>query len=112
MRMLIRVTVAVMTLTTPVTQEYLTCPLRPEVIEFIAVREGFHVSGSLPARMHNPGSLRWHGQAGGQLGTLGFAEFPSDSVGWSALERDVLAKVRQGIPLNVAWEYLQVSPNP
>ena len=110
MRVLIRITIAALAFASPVAQEYLTCPARRAIIEIIAVQEGFHVSGSLPARMHNPGSLRWHGQPGGRPGTLGFAEFTSDSVGWAALERDVSAKIRLGIPLTVAWDYLAVQP--
>ena len=110
MQLLLQLTIAMLALATPFAQEYLTCSVRRGVIEFIAVQEGFHVSGSLPARMHNPGSLVWHGQPGGRPGALGFAEFTSDSVGWSALERDVSAKIRLGIPLKVAWTYLEAQP--
>jgi hypothetical protein len=42
--------------------------------------------------------------------SFGLRGFYNELVGWSALERDVSAKFRHGIPLNVAWEYLQRQP--
>lgn len=82
------------------------CPVRPAIVERIARQEGFHVRGTLPARLHNPGALRWHGQPGARLGPRSFAHFETDAHGWAALERDITAKRRRGIPLHIAWAYL------
>lgn len=97
---------ALLILAVPVSKEIGQCAVRPGILDYIAVREGFHKPGSLPARLHNPGSLRFHGQPGAEPGPLGFAAFESDAVGWSALERDWAAKIRRHVPLRVAWRYL------
>ena len=52
----------------------------------IAQFEGFNSAGSRPARNHNPGDLKFAGQAGavGQ-DSAGFAIFPDDGTGFQAL---------------------------
>lgn len=76
---------------------------------YIALHEGFFVPGSLPATCHNPGALVYAGQAAARPGPLGFACFPGDPDGWSALRRDIRAKLKRGIPLKRAWTYLLVA---
>lgn len=73
---------------------------------FIAVKEGFYKPNSLPARLHNPGSLVYARQRLAVAGDRGFAQFPNDREGWAALERDLSKKIIRGTPLHVAWEYL------
>lgn len=55
----------------------------------IAHAEGFYVSGSRPARNHNPGDLEnWPGvPTDGE----GYSVFASDSDGWQALEQQLNA---------------------
>lgn len=83
------------------------CHVRAAIVERIARAEGFHVPGTLPARLHNPGALRYRGQPGARLGRLLFANFESDAAGWAALERDVSSKLRRHIPLHIAWAYIK-----
>lgn len=82
------------------------CSGRPPVIFFIAKKEGYYKKGTLPARLHNPGSLWFCHQRGAKLGPRGFARFANDKAGWSALERDVVAKTVRHIPLKKGWDYL------
>jgi len=101
-----RILILLALLAFPISKEIGQCAVRPGIVEYIAVREGFHKAGSLPARLHNPGSLKFRGQAGAERGERGFASFPSDAVGWCALERDWAAKIRHHVPLRVGWRYL------
>lgn len=73
---------------------------------FIAVKEGFYKPNSLPARLHNPGSLVYARQRAATPGERGFARFPTDRDGWAALERDLDKKITRGTPLRIAWAYL------
>lgn len=63
----------------------------PAVQQFataIAKAEGFYVRNSVPARAHNPGSLKVPGWAGPVLGD-GISAFDSDGQGWTALYRQL-----------------------
>jgi hypothetical protein len=62
----------------------------------IATFEGFYISGSRPARNHNPGDLKYAGQPGavGQ-DSAGFAMFPDDPTGWTALDNQLQAYVNE-----------------
>jgi len=82
------------------------CTARPIVLHRIARQEGFYVAGSLPQRLHNPGSLVFAHQAGALRGPGRYAAFADDRAGWEALERDVAAKRRDGMPLSIGWAYL------
>lgn len=73
---------------------------------FIAVKEGFYKPNSLPARLHNPGSLVYARQRAAVPGDRGFARFRRDEDGWAALERDLMKKMIRGTPLHIAWAYL------
>jgi hypothetical protein len=53
------------------------------IAEAIARAEGFYVSGSLPQRNNNPGSLRIHGE------TDTISKFSTVEDGWSALYRQI-----------------------
>ena len=64
----------------------------------LAAREGFFSAATLPARLHNPGSLAYAHQERATRGAAGYAAFPRDVDGWSALERDIAAKRRRGVP--------------
>lgn len=61
----------------------------------VATFEGFYTPGSRPARNHNPGDLKFAGQPGavGQ-DPLGFAVFPDDATGFTALDNQLQAYVR------------------
>ena len=83
-----------------------SCVLRPAVVEYIALKEGFHVAGSIPARLHNPGALVFCGQPGARRGVHGFAMFTDDEHGWRALDIDVWKKRSRGISLRKGWAYL------
>jgi hypothetical protein len=63
----------------------------------LATREGFFSAGTLPGRLHNPGSLAYAHQERATRGDGGYAAFPRDIDGWSALERDIAAKRRRGV---------------
>ena len=62
----------------------------------IATFEGFYISGSRPARNHNPGDLKYAGQPGaiGQ-DSAGFAIFPDDATGFTALDNQLQAYVNE-----------------
>jgi len=70
-------------------------PIRPlettveRLAEAIATAEGYFVPGSLPARMHNPGALRLHGERN----TISY--FATDEEGWEAL-REQLRRIFTG----------------
>lgn len=62
----------------------------------IAQVEGFNTSGSRSARNHNPGDLKYAGQAGATgKDSGGFAVFPDDSTGWQALYNQLQAYVNE-----------------
>lgn len=63
----------------------------------LATREGFFSAATLPGRLHNPGSLAYAHQERATRGAAGYAAFPRDIDGWSALERDIAAKRRRGV---------------
>ena len=91
----------------PVSQERGFCFVRPSIVEYIAKKEGFGKPGTIPTRLHNPGDLKFMHQPGARRGERGFAHFRSNAIGWSALERDVRAKIRRGISLHKGWAYLR-----
>lgn len=78
----------------------------------IARAEGWHVAGTIVRTHNNPGALVYRHQRGavagarGHLRGLRFARFGSERDGWAALERDIRAKQRRGVPLRVGWRYL------
>jgi hypothetical protein len=81
----------------------------------IAHIEGFGSSSNLAARNHNPGNLKYAGQAGaiGQ-DSRGFAIFPDDATGFQALDNQ-LTRYVQNYPndsiLDITAHYLgQSSP--
>jgi hypothetical protein len=82
------------------------CTSDPAYLEVIPRREGFWKAGSLPARYHNPGALRFAGQARATRGLRGYAVFETDEAGFEALERDVEGKIARGARLSKAWRYL------
>lgn len=82
-------------------------PGEAALMERVATAEGFHTAGTLPARLHNPGALRYAGQRGARSGPQRYARFASDWAGWIAFQRDLAAKRRLRIPLNRAWKYLK-----
>lgn len=51
---------------------------------FVATSEGFFVTGSLPARHHNPGDLTFWGH---WPVVDGYVVFDSDETGWEALRK-------------------------
>jgi len=62
----------------------------------IATFEGFYSAGSRPARNHNPGDLKFAGQ-NGAIGqdAGGFAIFPDDPTGWTALDNQLQLYVNE-----------------
>ncbi len=98
--------ILLLALVVPISQEIGQCSVRPAIVNYIAKREGFFKPGTLPARLHNPGSLKFHNQPGAVRGIRNFAQFSSNAIGWCALERDVRAKLRKGVPLHKGWAYL------
>lgn len=83
------------------------CESRPAIVYKIAKQEGFFKAGSLPARLHNPGSLRYIGQDHAVKGKAGFAAFATDENGWQALEQDIALKRLRGLSLRRGWRYLR-----
>lgn len=87
----------------------------PPWANVIAQVEGYNSPGSRPARDHNPGDLKYVGQAGAVgRDAGGFAVFPDDVTGWQALYRQ-LTKFVTDFPnfsiLDIMAHYLgQVSP--
>jgi hypothetical protein len=87
----------------------------PAWANVIAQFEGFNSPGTRPARNHNPGDLKFAGQAGA-IGrdSAGFAIFPDDATGFQALYAQ-LAKYVADFPqyslLEIMAHYLgQSSP--
>ena len=61
----------------------------------IAQYEGFNSLGSVATRNHNPGNLKFAGQAGAVgKDSRGFAIFQDDSTGWQALYNQLAKYVR------------------
>src|SRR5437660_12630553 len=83
------------------------CPSEPAYLEIIPRHEGFWKAGSLPARYHNPGALRYARQDGATRGAYNYARFKSDEDGFRALQQDVDLKVSRHAKLSVAWRYLR-----
>lgn len=71
----------------------------------IATAEGFFVSGSLPARCHNPGDLELESVGLGL--DNGKTIFPNDGAGWQALRHEcdlILSGLsRAGYKLTDSW---------
>jgi hypothetical protein len=73
----------------------------------IAQLEGFFHPGTVPARLHNPGDLMFAHQPGAEAcpirgidgRTRTYAEFPSDDLGWQALERQIRLDASRGLTL-------------
>lgn len=61
----------------------------------IAHAEGFGVPGAVPTRAHNPGDMVCPWLQGPKMGPEGVQVFPSDDIGWNALEQQ-LALIRDG----------------
>lgn len=59
--------------------------------------EGWRVPDSLVHRLHNPGALVFAGQPGARPASGGYASFADDAAGWTAVERDILAKLQLGL---------------
>lgn len=85
-----------------------TCEQRAWIVEYIAKREGYYVSGSLPMRYNNPGSLRYVGQSNASRGKFDFAIFDSPLEGWQSLERDLSFKRQRNARLQKSWKYLKI----
>ncbi len=83
------------------------CPSEPAYLEVIPRREGFWKAGSLPARYHNPGALRYVGQDGATRGLQGYARFETDEDGFRALKQDIALKLSRRAKLSTAWRYLR-----
>jgi hypothetical protein len=82
------------------------CPQDPAGLSIISRREGFYKPHTLPARLHNPGALKFIGQTGARRGKLGFAQFEKDEDGWRALEVDFEVKLQKGTSPRRAWKYV------
>ena len=87
--------------------EYLTCsdPYNP-IVYYIAKKEGYSKNGSLPYRLHNPGSLIFAHQHHATRHHSGFAQFDTALAGWNELDRDVTYKLKHHIKLHKGWKYL------
>lgn len=76
--------------------------MRTLLAQLIAKEEGFFRSGTLPARLHNPGDLRHspHSQHPGAPDDIGTID--TDEHGWQDLERQLLIDARRGFTLRQA----------
>ena len=83
------------------------CTNEPAYLEIIPRHEGFWKPGSLPARYHNPGALRYASQDGATRGEYGYARFETDEDGFRALQQDMAVKVARHAKLSAAWRYLR-----
>lgn len=93
-----KLVVLICVIVVPISNEYLTCSVRPSMLEYIALKEGFYTPGTLPYKYHNPGALRT---------SKGFLRFDNDEQGWASLERTFNKRRKEG-NLKKAWAYLQV----
>ena len=83
-----------------------SCIDKRSIVYHIARSEGFYKRGSLPNRLHNPGSLVYARQHGAVHHRSGFAQFATNQEGFEALDRYVSSKLRRHIKLHKGWKYL------
>jgi hypothetical protein len=78
-----------------------------ELKQAIARREGFHIPGSVPQRLNNPGDLMYAGQVKAEPHSIHgsdgkvrvYAEFPTVADGWAALETQIRLDAKRGLTL-------------